>query len=998
MLRGNMDYANLFDLAIGKEIEYKVGTVCVDGTIVYSDTRIFILEDWRKDIMERCGRPVEKITLDRSTRLERLNPGDVFMAGDFPMTVTKVAGKDGVFSGAGWTRLPVFGNIKIAVVFTNITINADKRMIEGHVDSARDLSESGIADLDFIDQGGTNTGQTKTGDIWTDLQTGIVVPPGGSIAYDPETGTLAVTDAEGNAAGSIPLPPAIVEKINGGEPFTYTVQDGNGAVYTLTSDGKGKVETERTGSTGKGGSASGQFDPNTIDTRDAVVLFSGGSGRYAFDEWTEGYEQALLIKDRYENLNGYYVPCKLIPPGRTDRVACEVKQTGRDKIDPSKLVFRSGTGTEYLAQNGEIRITGGRENDAQDIFALYPAEEGKFRTLGKLKVLSYKELNLSVKLVPVNGNRLDEKAVEEYLNSDRLYGGLGIRWRVSSDSDFPYVSSDLESEGSGFFSRFTEEMKALNASYRSQRGVDKNTVYLFVMNAGKVGGNNLAGDMPRGSQFGYLFRSGQGAETLNRSVAHELAHGRFKLRHTFDSDYGKLVTVNNLMDYSGGVHLAKWQWDMLFDPALLVSPFESDEEGQLAILGGITWIGDLLGGLAKDNQEKEIEKMQALFDHLYDHYSDYFEKSKEEDVNITKTEYTDWSIRKSSHSGRIGKSVYSKFNAREDNTVNLYEKGVYVENYELEEKSYQMTIYSALSTVHLKNDKVRLKGYRELANHTYVKAGYTKKYGIIVLYDDNRQFQMLLQISGSDGPEKVAKQWLNYLAIVVASDEQKEYDKSIWDKIKDGLSKLFTREELPKVWKEETFDDLVLDPNGSWWVTQFDEPLFGDETCWKSSCCNRAANKILENAGTSTNNAQKIVIAESGNTDCSGLTGKAAEFAEAKMIIDKSLKEHGLPIMVGVQHPYENNNWKPKCSGNTPKITNHYIIIRGKKYDKAKKQYYYLFYEVGTNEPDNGKSMNNKLYINETNDLIEGKTAYITTYSGNYYIVTEVRKNIGQTY
>lgn len=123
------------------------------------------------------------------------------------------------------------------------------------------------------------------------------------------------------------------------------------------------------------------------------------------------------------------------------------------------------------------------------------------------------------------------------------------------------------------------------------------------------------------------------------------------------------------------------------------------------------------------------------------------------------------------------------------------------------------------------------------------------------------------------------------------------------------------------------------------------------------------------------------------------------EFKQAIEIIDKSLKEHELPIMVGVQHPYySQNQWKNKCSGNTPNVTNHYIIIRGKKYDSSKKQYYYLFYEVGTTSTDNGKSMGNKLYINDTNNLIEGKTANQTTYTGNYYIVTEVRKNTGQIY
>jgi len=101
-------------------------------------------------------------------------------------------------------------------------------------------------------------------------------------------------------------------------------------------------------------------------------------------------------------------------------------------------------------------------------------------------------------------------------------------------------------------------------------------------------------------------------------------------------------------------------------------------------------------------------------------------------------------------------------------------------------------------------------------------------------------------------------------------------------------------------------------------------------------------------------------------------------------------------------HGYaQNDNVAPidlGSSGNTPKITNHYVIITGKLYDKVKKRYYYSFYEVGTSDPIKGKSSSNRLYIDDNNNLIEGKTAYVTVYSGNYYIITEVRKNIGQTY
>jgi hypothetical protein len=188
-------------------------------------------------------------------------------------------------------------------------------------------------------------------------------------------------------------------------------------------------------------------------------------------------------------------------------------------------------------------------------------------------------------------------------------------------------------------------------------------------------------------------------------------------------------------------------------------------------------------------------------------------------------------------------------------------------------------------------------------------------------------------------------------------------------------------------------------------VHQYDAVLFGNESCWSKECCYKASHKILEYSGVSTNRYYQIVIAESSNTDCSGLTGKITEFKEAIRIIDKSLKEHKLPIMVGVQHPTPIKDkdgliigWEDKCSSNTPGITNHYIVVTGKGYDKIRQQYYYLFYEVGTSDPDKGKSANNKLYISDNNSLIEGRTAYITDYSGNYYTVTEIRKNTGQTY
>ncbi|GHV58762.1 hypothetical protein FACS1894182_11770 [Bacteroidia bacterium] len=573
--KGNADYANLFDLVPGRTYEYRVGTVCADGSVTYGDTRTFRLEDTRKSIIENCG-ITSSLPVDPSSLLETLNVGDVFKAGDFPVTVTKVEGRKGLFTGTGWTRLPLFLDVKVSVKFTGIQINTDRQLVgNGYVETNYDKNEKGIANLDFLNQGGTANGQTRTGDIWTDVKTGFSIPPGSAVSYDRATGTLTVKDETGKQVGTIPLTPELKDKLNGQGATTLTIQDRDGNIYTLTKDEQGNIRCEKTGSTGNGGAYSGQFDPNGISLREAAVTFSKGNGQYAFDLWRDDYEPVFLIRNKYENINGYLVACKLIPPGRTDKVAFTVTGPQAEKIDPDKIVFRTGTGTQYIAKNGEISITGGKENDAQDLYALYPDGNGKYTTLGKLKVLSYQELNLNLTLVRVKSNRVDPKSVENYLNN--IYGPLGIHWTVSEDTDFNYDNENLDSEASGLFSRETPEMKALIAAYRATGRVDKHTLYLFVLKSGKIKEKGMAGDMPRRKQFGYIFT--ENASDILRTIAHELGHGRFELRHTFDNDYGKLVTGDNLMDYQGGTCLAKWQWDAMFDPALLINPFEEDEAG-----------------------------------------------------------------------------------------------------------------------------------------------------------------------------------------------------------------------------------------------------------------------------------------------------------------------------------------------------------------------------------------------------------------------------------
>uniref|UniRef100_UPI00259B8887 hypothetical protein n=1 Tax=uncultured Prevotella sp. TaxID=159272 RepID=UPI00259B8887 len=118
--------------------------------------------------------------------------------------------------------------------------------------------------------------------------------------------------------------------------------------------------------------------------------------------------------------------------------------------------------------------------------------------------------------------------------------------------------------------------------------------YLFVLDGAKglsSGTAFLQGEMPRKNRFGYLFS--KDGEQLSKTIAHELGHGLFTLRHTFDSEYaGKKSQVpsSNLMDYAEGTSLAAFQWNVMASPAIFTA---ADKAEEVAFGGGIAISPDL---------------------------------------------------------------------------------------------------------------------------------------------------------------------------------------------------------------------------------------------------------------------------------------------------------------------------------------------------------------------------------------------------------------------
>jgi len=134
---------------------------------------------------------------------------------------------------------------------------------------------------------------------------------------------------------------------------------------------------------------------------------------------------------------------------------------------------------------------------------------------------------------------------------------------------------------------YTEEMKQVIREWKKSVLYDPQAYYMFVL-SGSVDATEV-GYMPLGRRFGFLFRNNRSEEELLHTLAHELGHGLFTLRHTFSPSnryYQSQTSTDNLMSYGPptATRLYKYQWDQIQSPALaLFSWMEREEEGELSL-------------------------------------------------------------------------------------------------------------------------------------------------------------------------------------------------------------------------------------------------------------------------------------------------------------------------------------------------------------------------------------------------------------------------------
>ena len=599
----------------GWTYEWRVGTRCTGDRPVFSEVREFTLSKYDENLLAACGKEPVRSDLVREPHLD-IRAGDVVtIGGDYPMTITEVTPLgDGWYAGKGKTRLKTIIDAPIALRFDRLRINVDKYQIDGTVEAAYDEGKGEIANTDYVDDGGKDLRpatlrirEQKLGYSLPESPRFLLKTP----KFFQEGGNFLVEtqDADGHPQ-TIQL--ELQEGADYKSVFPMTVTDAEGNSYriqpeesssqdeTATSQGQIALTAERVAPVG-------DFNADVLSKKYGQVRFERGPGKYAFDDGKEEWYRKSVKLDRFYKpfAKDYIAPWKLIPEGETDVVTAHYE--GKQRIDVSKLVFTSDAKSPALpssydetSRTWSIKLPSVASGATYDVFAVYEGE-----VLGKLHVVSYAKQRHKVTLVPINDAKLDKTHIERELNA--VYTPVGVHFDVAVDErmrgnyswEVPgEEDKQLSLVGKSFWGYDKElkestEMLQLQQAYQAKAGTLEGA-YLFVLDGAKGLSSSTAflqGEMPRKSRFGYLFSND--GEQLSKTIAHELGHGLFTLRHTFDSEYaGKKSQDNssNLMDYAEGTSLAAFQWNVMASPAIFTA---ADKAEEVAFGGGIAISPDL---------------------------------------------------------------------------------------------------------------------------------------------------------------------------------------------------------------------------------------------------------------------------------------------------------------------------------------------------------------------------------------------------------------------
>lgn len=965
--RVSTDYIIIPGLKPSTSYVYQVTSYCGTLTGSTTDNNSVRTRDKKEEAFV-CGSNIPPVIGGTSPLQNELKVDDVIYTADFEISITSlIKNMDGSYQGSGFAFLPWLNLASVQVKFRKIFVNDQYRIYAGNVTTVYTKGSKFAAKLDL----NTKDPTTENSVLASDQNTGgeVIIFEGviNSIIANSQTGILSITDNEGKVTNQS-WPTA-----SNGERKQVRVVDENGDTWVVEKDG----------SVSKGAEASVPAAVASADEVNFEVVFDASKQVYGLDQPSDNtfgteYETETIQGEQRK------ISWKSVEVKKQDYLTASV--AGRDKFPPS-IGFKSSnqpTASEAGEKESEreVLVLGGEagSQEALTAYALVKTQDStqnKELVMGRVNVISYQQVRRSVYLVPVNGASIpDATIVSEQLN--KIYSQAVASWDVhimasyGVDTDIVSLINDDES---GLVSNYTEPMQRVIRMYRFDNNLDPQGLYLFFIRGTR---SNRAGFMPLMRGFGFIFpdKAGGGNEHVVRSIAHELGHGAFGLRHPFDEFGLSQGATENIMDYGNGTALKKYQWDRIHDPELMISWLQDDDEG------AASWV-------------LVDRKHTSLFNHIYDRHklgtTYYYDKAMAASTEEIPLEYdeaspdadwiNDWKIRTLRLDSVFADELNGIVTTRKGEKIPeiaLRQKNIYLGNYAHHGKIYPVAVYSNGSATIMKNaftkvEVTELSELEEPANrkHLYVEETYTK-YFIIAFYEEGRTDpSIMMQIEKFTFDNSLEK-WLKYLRILI--DNKNSHEKN-----------------------EEVFLSEVI------YVSQFDESIFGQCVgCWSTKCCRRATEYMMGN--TNIANCADSVIATTAPymptvgsivtgffIDNSSQYSKSA-YNNATLQINKTKGieaanymieqiKVGNPVLIGVH--YTNGGTPPN---NLNRATRHFMVVVG--WSRVDNSISFRFYDPGRSltRQTEAISAKNLLLYNPENGEIKGN------YNNELYTLTEIVK------
>ncbi|MGE0089782.1 MAG: fibronectin type III domain-containing protein [Bacteroidales bacterium] len=577
--------ATLKDLQAQTTYEYQVMAYCGTYDSDYSDIQTFTTPEPKLSSFE-CGKSADSISIGNTTPLPVLRKRDFIWSGDFMVQVTEASGGNGVFTGKGLALIPYLGFIKLAVEFENIKVNTEKQVYEGEIKTVYNPNSPFIFTVDLDGPDYDTSGDSTFIADNDGLNDTTLVADVDSIFVDGDN--IIIVNEDGTTDTISTIDNIIITDSNGD---TWVVENGDVIVGDGIGSGGDGNNPDGTGTTGE-----------TNKNRVIVTFEKFGDQKYGFDTYKKELPQGMFTPPYNIGESEYHASWKSNSSGSFDHVMANIEIT--DTTYKTKDVkFKTASGialtSETVEENKQkVFLYGQVDKTVDEIIAFITTKDSTKveMEVGKLRTISYQKETYHMILVPVNMNKEDIDITSYVKKINEIYSQSAIDWNITLDNKFEITKAEWDIDGneliddseSGIFANYTNEMNKIIRKYKKERDPDDNFYYVFICKDIKPQSAKLEGYMPFNQQYGMIFTeiAGTDMNVLSRTVSHEIGHGAFRLFHTFSNKNTYIqsaYTTDNLMDYNGGIHLHKYQWDFIHDPQAMNTWMLDDEEAALSL-------------------------------------------------------------------------------------------------------------------------------------------------------------------------------------------------------------------------------------------------------------------------------------------------------------------------------------------------------------------------------------------------------------------------------